>query len=123
MLVRARFAALLALLMVAASQAQEPAASAPQKDKDPFRVHIRMHKKVAPKIVHVRGGSQTGSGVIIRSDGLILTSPTACGVRSTEATVILQGNRRVKAQVVGRRIDLELALLKIDAKDLPVMEF
>jgi serine protease Do len=123
MFVRAKFAALSALLMAAASQAQEPAKSGAQEDKDPFRVHIRMHKKVAPKIVHVRGGSQTGTGVIIRSDGLILTSPTACGAGSSEATVILQGNRRVNAKVVGRRIDLELALLKIDAKDLPVMEF
>jgi serine protease Do len=120
-----RFApiAALALLIAAAPPVQDPAPQAPSEDKDPFRVHIRMHKKVAPKIVHVRGGSQTGTGVVIRNDGIILTSPTACGMRNTDATVILPGNRRVSAKVIGRRLDFELALLKIEAKDLPVMEF
>ena len=120
-----RFAPLaaLALVIAATPPVQDPASQAPSEDKDPLRVHIRMHKKVAPKIVHVRGGSQTGTGVIIRSDGVILTSPTACGLRNSDAWVILPGNRRVKAKVIGRRLDFELALLKIEAKDLPVMEF
>jgi serine protease Do len=82
-----------------------------------------MHRKVAPKIVQVRGDGQVGTGVIIRGDGLILSSPTACGLKRSTAWVILPGNRRVEAQVVGRRNDLEAVLLKIDAKDLPVMEF
>src|SRR5688572_4649244 len=82
-----------------------------------------MHKKVAPKIVQVRGESQTGTGVVIRSDGIILTSPTACGMGTSKARVILPGNQRLEAKVIGRRNDLELCLLKIDAKDLPVMEF
>lgn len=111
----------LALMATAAAPRQDPAK--PREDRDPFRVHIRMHKKVAPKIVQVRGDGQLGTGVIIRSDGLILTSPTACGTRRPTAWVILPGNRRVEAQVIGRRNDLEIALLKIDAKDLPVMEF
>jgi serine protease Do len=126
MLLRIATAAAFALIVAAAPRAQEPPKKAPaavQEDKDPFRVHIRMHRQVAPKVVQVRGGSQTGTGVIIRSDGLILTSPTACGTRLPDARVILPGNKRVQAEVVGRRNDLELVLLKIDAKDLPVMEF
>ncbi len=121
-----RTAAAVAAILIAAAAAhplQDPPASKPAEDKDPFRVHIRMHRKVAPKVVQVRSDGQSGSGVIIRSDGLIITSPTACGPRSLRATVILPGPRRVEARVVGRCNDLELALLKIDAKDLPVMEF
>lgn len=113
-------AAMAVLLIGGVAHAQDPA---PQDDKDPFRVHIRMHKKVAPKIVQVRGESQTGTGVVIRSDGIILTSPTACGMGTSKARVILPGNQRLEAKVIGRRNDLELCLLKIDAKDLPVMEF
>src|SRR5690349_3173859 len=113
-------AAMILAALAAAPRFQDPPR---QEDKDPFRVHIRMHKQVAPKIVQVRGGTQNGTGVVIRSDGIILTSPTACGTRTAEARVILPGNRRVMGEVIGRRNDLELVLLKIDAKDLPVMEF
>jgi S1-C subfamily serine protease len=125
-LLRTAAVAAFAVAVALAAPAQDPPkkSSGSQDDsKDPFRVHIRMHRQVAPKIVQVRGGSQTGTGVIIRSDGLILTSPTACGTRTSEARVVLTGSRRVVAQVIGRRNDLELALLKVDLKDLPVMEF
>ena len=127
MLLRTAAVAAFALIVALAAPAQDPPKKsptpAPEDSKDPFRVHIRMHRQVAPKVVQVRGGSQTGTGVIIRSDGLILTSPTACGTRTSLARVVLSGNRRVEAQVIGRRNDLEVALLKIDMKDLPVMEF
>ena len=111
----------LALMATAATPRQDP--PKPQEDRDPFRVHIRMHKKVAPKIVQVRAEGQVGTGIIIRSDGLILTSPTACGTSRSRVRVTLPGNRQVDGEVVGRRNDLEIVLLKIDAKDLPVMEF
>ena len=116
--------ALLAAFLAAAPPVQDPAAQkAPESDKDPFRVHIRMHRKIAPKVVQVQAAGQVGTGVIIRSDGLILTSPSACGPRTSTANVTLSGNRRMKGDVIGRRNDLELVLLKVDAKDLPAMEF
>ncbi|HEY3227436.1 MAG TPA: trypsin-like peptidase domain-containing protein [Planctomycetota bacterium] len=109
------------LLAAAAARAQEPAST--PADKDPLRVHIRMHRKTAPKLVFVQGGGQSGSGVIIRSDGVILTSPTACGRRGDTATVVIPGRKQVEAKVIGRNHELELVLLKIEEKDLPVMEF
>ena len=123
MRVRIAAAAALALIVGASARGQDPAGQGVIEDKDPFRVHIRMHRKIAPKVVFVRGGGQSGTGVVIRSDGIILTSPTACGIRTTTATVILPGYKRVEAKVIDRRNDLELALLKIEAKDLPAMEF
>ena len=121
-----RFAGLaaLSLAIAAAPTPQESKPAAPQEDTDPFRVHIRMHKKVAPKVVLVRGRRDMGTGVVIRSDGIVLTSPTATGSgRGDTIQVVLQGNRRLDAKVIGRRHDLELVLLKVDAKDLPFMEF
>jgi len=122
MTARAAWTLCLIMLASAVAGAQEPAPAAP--DKDGTQVHIRMHKKTAPKVVLVRGaGSQMGSGVIIQGDGVILTSPTACGKSAEEATVHMPGRKPMKAKVIGRANDLELVLLKIDAKDLPAMEF
>ena len=123
MLLRSLAAAFLVLFVAVASRGQDPAGQSVIEDKDPFRVHIRMHRKIAPKIVYVRDGGQSGTGVIIRSDGFILSSTTATGTRGDTATVILPGYRRVEAKILDRRNDLELVLLKVDAKDLPYMEF
>lgn len=61
----------------------------------------------------------TGSGVIIRPDGYILTNNHV--VRKADSvTVTLADKRTFKAQVVGRDSFTDLALLKIDANNLPV---
>jgi len=110
------------LLAAAAARAQEPAST--PADKDPFRVHIRMHRKTAPKLVFVQGADQAGSGVIIRSDGIILTSTTACGGNTGDsAKVVLPGRKQVGAKIIGRNPELEMVLLKIEEKELPAMEF
>src|SRR5206468_1928387 len=110
------------LLAAAAARAQEPAST--PADKDPLRVHIRMHRKTAPKLVFVRGGDQFGSGVIIRSDGIILTSTTACDGRFGDAAiVVIPGRKQVGAKIIGRNDEIEMVLLKIDEKNLPAMEF
>lgn len=61
----------------------------------------------------------SGSGVIIRADGYILTNNHV--VRKADAIkVTLADKRTYKATVVGRDSFTDLALLKIDVKDLPV---
>ncbi|MBI4563737.1 MAG: serine protease [Planctomycetes bacterium] len=90
---------------------------------DPFLAHTRIYKQVAPCVVYIQGrpASVEGTGVLIRDDGLILTSLTACG-RFTEAVqVLLPGHKRVEAQVIGREDDKDLVLLKIDARGLPAI--
>ena len=49
------------------------------------KANIALYKKVAPAVVSVQGGGQTGSGVVINPSGIILTSPTACGSSSSSA--------------------------------------
>lgn len=121
----ARYGALASLTLILAALAgrTQDTPGQPADDQDPTRVHIRMHRKVAPKIVYVRNGREEGTGVVVRSDGIIATSPSCCGLRGERASVLLPDRKRVEAKVIGRRHDLELVLLKIDAKDLPVMEF
>jgi len=61
----------------------------------------------------------TGSGVIIRPDGYILTNNHVIR-RAQDIKVTLADRRMFKARVVGRDSFTDLALLKIDASNLPV---
>jgi hypothetical protein len=70
MFIRIAPALMLALLAMAPGY-QDPSRQGAKEDKDPFRVHIRMHQRVSPKIAQVKSGSYTGTGVVIRGDGLI----------------------------------------------------
>jgi serine protease Do len=63
-----------------------------------------------------------GSGVIITSDGYIVTNNHVVE-NSEKVTVTLNDKREFTAKVVGIDHSTDLALLKIDAKDLPFITF
>ncbi|NQX80602.1 MAG: trypsin-like peptidase domain-containing protein [Flavobacteriaceae bacterium] len=63
-----------------------------------------------------------GSGVIISSDGYIVTNYHV--IRNTRDIEITLNNQKVyKAEIVGFYEDIDIALLKIDDNDLEYMEF
>jgi serine protease Do len=62
----------------------------------------------------------SGSGVIISSDGYIVTNNHVVN-GATQITVTLNNRRNFEAKVIGTDPNTDLALIKIDAKDLPVM--
>lgn len=75
-------------------------------------------KKVKPAVVYIETQSGTGSGMLIDSDGYILTNAhVVAGVVS--ANISLQDGRVISATVVGRNEVIDLALLKILATNLP----
>jgi Do/DeqQ family serine protease len=59
-----------------------------------------------------------GSGVIISSDGYIVTNDHVID-RATELTVSMADNRQLRARVVGTDAKTDIALIKVDARDLP----
>ena len=59
-----------------------------------------------------------GSGVIIRSDGYILTNNHVIK-NATEINVFLLDGREAKASIVGTDAATDLAVLKVDLKSLP----
>ncbi|HYC42722.1 MAG TPA: trypsin-like peptidase domain-containing protein [Noviherbaspirillum sp.] len=62
-----------------------------------------------------------GSGFIISNDGYILTN--AHVIDQTEAvTVKLNDKRQFRAKVIGADVYTDVALIKIDAKDLPAVK-
>lgn len=64
----------------------------------------------------------TGSGVIFRSDGYILTNNHVVG-DAQNITVTLNDKRTFPGKVVGRDSYTDLALIKIDANNLPQINF
>jgi serine protease Do len=71
--------------------------------------------------------SSLGSGVIVSADGYILTNnhvvtgETRVALRDIDISVSLADKREMRAQVVGVDPSTDLALLKIDARNLPTI--
>lgn len=62
----------------------------------------------------------SGSGVIISSDGYIVTNNHVVD-GATEITVTLTDGKTYPAKVIGTDVNTDLALIKIDAKNLPII--
>lgn len=63
-----------------------------------------------------------GSGIIISEDGLIVTNHHVID-QADEIVVSLADRREFEAELVGSDAASDIALLRIDANDLPVLEF
>src|SRR5687768_14138072 len=64
----------------------------------------------------------SGSGVIISEDGYIATNNHVIE-NAAQIEVIFSDRRSFPAKLVGRDPNTDLALLKVDARDLPVLKF
>jgi serine protease Do len=95
----------------------------PQFDEDdPFFEFFRRFQPQQPRGGNGRGELVygAGSGFIVSPDGVILTN--AHVVRdASEVTVKLQDRREYRAKVLGSDPKTDVAVLKIDAKNLPVV--
>ncbi len=65
--------------------------------------------------------SSLGSGVVISSDGYVLTNSHVVGEGEVEVTVGMADKRELRAKVIGVDPSTDLALLKVDAKGLPTI--
>jgi serine protease Do len=62
-----------------------------------------------------------GSGVIVTSDGYILTNNHVVGDARAQVSVVFADKRELKARIIGVDEWTDIALLKIDARALPVL--
>ena len=90
---------------------------------DPF---FAFFKRVAPQSQESQGSppramSGTGSGFIVSSDGLILTTAHVVD-RADEVTVRLTDRREFKAQVLAVDAQSDVAVVQIDATKLPTVK-
>lgn len=65
--------------------------------------------------------SSTGSGVIVSSDGYIVTNHHVVKNADKIEVVLDKGKRAYPAEVIGTAASSDLALIKIDASDLPAI--
>ncbi|MEW6120384.1 MAG: DegQ family serine endoprotease [Pseudomonadota bacterium] len=116
-----------AVVNIAVSNAAEDAgdddasASAAPDPNDPVWQFFRRHGVPMPNLP--RGGLPArgeGSGFIVSADGLILTNAHVVR-RAKEVTVKLTDRREFQARVVGRDDKTDVAVLKIDAANLPTV--
>jgi S1-C subfamily serine protease len=73
---------------------------------------------VGPSVVHIQVDRGGGSGVVFTPDGLILTNDHVVG-RSDRCTAVFPDGRSLRADLVGRDGDTDLAVLRVSAGDLP----
>jgi Do/DeqQ family serine protease len=62
-----------------------------------------------------------GSGVVVSSDGYILTNNHVVGDARAQVSVVLPDKRELRAKIIGVDEMTDIALLKIDARGLPVL--
>ena len=85
---------------------------------------VSVAERVRPAIVQLkveRGRTGSGSGVLFRSDGHLLTNAHVVE-GATSVVVVLSSGREVPAKVVGSDPDSDTAVVKIDGGPFPVAE-
>ncbi len=87
-----------------------------QRSSDPIQYFFGQRFQYEPQ---PRSG--TGSGVIYTEDGYILTNNHVVEF-ADEFQVTLHDNREFKARLVGRDESTDMAVIKIDTRDLPAIE-
>lgn len=123
--------------------AQQGQAAALPSPQDLSRTFINVAKQIKPAVVNVdvvektkrssiqlpegfpqipglgapRRQKGTGSGVIISADGYILTNNHVAG-DADQINVKLADGRELKAKVIGKDTETDLAVIKVDAQDL-----
>lgn len=80
------------------------------------------HDHIIPGLTPVAPPARTGAGMIVRPDGYIVTSNHVLGV-DKKLSVILRNGKRYSPRIVGRDWVADIAVLKIEAADLPYARF
>jgi Do/DeqQ family serine protease len=68
-----------------------------------------------------RVAQSLGSGVIVSHDGYIMTNNHVVGSINAQVSVVMPDRRELKAKIIGVDEWTDIALLKIDARGLPVL--
>ncbi|MBU6341439.1 MAG: trypsin-like peptidase domain-containing protein [Bacteroidetes bacterium] len=105
-----------AVVHIKASESREAAIQRQRQEYNPFRYFFG---DIYDGYAQPRTG--TGSGVIYSTDGYIITNNHVVEF-ADEFIVTLHDNREFKARVVGTDANTDMAVIKIDANNLPAIE-
>ncbi|HEX8235758.1 MAG TPA: trypsin-like peptidase domain-containing protein [Abditibacteriaceae bacterium] len=79
---------------------------------------IRVARQASPAVVSVSREGGLGSGVLIRTDGVLLTNAHVVG-DAREVRVELADGRRLSGRVLGRDVSGDIAVVKIPGSGFP----
>ncbi len=79
-----------------------------------------LFEQVAPSVVFISSSRGFGSGLLVSSDGLLLTNRHVVGDEG-HVNVVLHSGTTLQGEVVTRHETLDLALLRIPGKEQPVL--
>jgi serine protease Do len=104
-----------------ATLTNDPATAAGLSDEISAAV-VQMIDRVKPSVVQVQGqGRGGGAGVIWRTDGAVLTNYHVVAGVPGKIQVLLPDGRKFDAKVGNYNATLDLALLHVEATDLPAV--
>lgn len=108
---------------VAGQSSLKPIAEIPETLEDLKALEARVAeitKKVLPAVVGVQAGAGQGSGVIVGTDGYVLTAGHVSGDPGRDVSLILADGRRIRAKTLGANSKIDSGLIKItDKGDFP----
>ncbi|MDQ3321774.1 MAG: Do family serine endopeptidase [Acidobacteriota bacterium] len=99
-------------------KSKEPAQTNPLLDDPQFKEFFRNLPQQPQQRPRIQRG--VGSGVIVSPDGTILTNYHVVG-NAEKITVLMNDNRTFNAKIVGTDQPSDLAVLKIEAENLPFL--
>jgi serine protease Do len=80
---------------------------------------ITVTRQASPAVVGIQTGPGSGSGVIIRPDGVILTNAHVIG-NATQVRVSLADGTELNGTVLGRDPRIDIAVVRVAGQNLPV---
>jgi len=76
--------------------------------------HVKaLAARVSPAVVAVEIGNGSGSGVVISSDGLVLTAGHVCGAPDRNVVFTFPDGKTVRGKTVGRSYESDTGLMRI----------
>lgn len=107
-----------AVAMLALFGCAVPAPAPAQGFSAEERNAIDVTRRATPAVVGIQTGSGSGSGVLIRQDGVILTNAHVVA-RSTQVRVSLADGSEYVGTVLGRDPTIDIAVVRISGQNLP----
>lgn len=86
----------------------------------PEDVVVDVTRRVSPAVVSITSRSGSGSGFVIRQDGVILTNAHVVGNMRTVNVVMANGDE-YEGEVLGRVVDIDVAVVRVNARGLPTV--